>query len=136
MLSGVALATPGSSRSPDNPLRPTPQGFNETMKTKTLASVALMALVLAAMTIGATGARFTDSATSTANTFTTGKLDLKLTDSNETSLDAVSASITATALRPGDFVVAPLTIVNPASPASTLNLRYAMTSTSTSSCSQ
>ena len=96
------------------------------MKTKTLASVALMALVLAAMTIGATGARFTDSATSTANTFTTGTLDLKLADNNESASNAVTSSITVGGLRPGDTATdKPIVVSN----SGTLAMKYTMATT-------
>lgn len=94
------------------------------MNTKILASLALMALALVAISLESTLARFTDSASSSGNTFSSGTLNLKLSDSNETVLDAVSASLVVTGLRPGGSSTAqPITLSN----AGSLPLRYAMT---------
>lgn len=58
-----------------------------------LASLALMG--------GATFAFFSDSGTSSGNVFSTGTLDLKLTDNNETAQDTVTASFGSGSLVPG-----------------------------------
>lgn len=89
-------------------------------------SLAVIGLV-AAMITAATGAVFTDTASSTENKFNTGTLDIKLTDDNEGPLDDVTASIGFSNMAPGDSVVKPLTVNNPGS----LGLRYALTSAST-----
>lgn len=61
------------------------------------ASIAAAASLMA----GATFALFSDSGTSNTNVFASGTLDLKLTDSNETALDNVTASFGGTNLAPG-----------------------------------
>lgn len=61
-----------------------------------LVSIGTMALLVGS----ATYAYFSNSGTSTGNTFSTGTLDLKLSDSNETALDSVTASFGST-LSPG-----------------------------------
>ncbi len=58
-----------------------------------LASFAIMG--------GATFAYFSNAGTSSANTFATGSLDLKLTDASETDQDNVSASFGSGTLAPG-----------------------------------
>ncbi|MBX7112110.1 MAG: M73 family metallopeptidase [Dehalococcoidia bacterium] len=89
-------------------------------------SLAVIGLV-ASMIAAATGAVFTDTATSTGNQFQTGTLNIKLADDNEGAADDVSASISFSNMAPGDSVVKPITVSNPGS----LGLRYALTSSST-----
>lgn len=89
-------------------------------------SLAVIGLV-ASMIAAATGAVFTDTATSTENQFQTGTLNIKLADDNEGAADDVSASISFSNMAPGDSVVKPITVSNPGS----LGLRYALTSSST-----
>jgi len=55
----------------------------------------------AALVVGATFAYFSDSGTSSSNTFSTGTLELKLTDGNETDQDSVTASFGSSTLVPG-----------------------------------
>jgi spore coat-associated protein N len=65
------------------------------VKTFMNTKIALSGLsIMAAMALmaGATFAFFSDSGTSTANTFSTGTLDLKLTDADQTTQDSVTAS--------------------------------------------
>ena len=53
-------------------------------------------------------AAFSDTATSTGNTFTTGTLDIKLSDGSGAASDSVSASIAFNGMAPGDSVTRPL----------------------------
>jgi predicted ribosomally synthesized peptide with SipW-like signal peptide len=62
---------------------------------------------------------FTDTASVPANTFTTGTVDI--------STSPTTALVTFNAMAPGDQVTAPLTVSN----AGTMQLRYAVTSTTT-----
>ncbi|MBI5946586.1 MAG: hypothetical protein HY875_00420 [Chloroflexi bacterium] len=94
------------------------------MKTSILASVALIALVLAAMMVGVTSASLTDTATSSSNAFSSGSLDLKV---NSTDNPAGFISFTSPKMHPGDAVVAAVTVSNPG----TLQLRYALASVTT-----
>ena len=84
----------------------------------------------------ATIAYFTSSASSAANTFTSGSITLRLQDSNEGPAGAVSASITANVAannwRPGQVVTAPLTVSNNG----TLGLTYGLAYTATDSGTQ
>lgn len=65
------------------------------------------------------GALFTDSADVPANTFSTGTVDL--------TTSPTSALVTLSAMAPGDQVTAPITVTS----SGTLDLRYAVTSTTT-----
>lgn len=65
------------------------------------------------------GALFTDTASVASNTFTTGTVDI--------STSPASAAVTFSAMAPGDQVTQPITVTNNG----TLNLRYAVTSTTT-----
>jgi len=65
-----------------------------------LASLAVVAL-MASSTVGATRAYFSDPALSTDNEFVSGTLDLRLSDSDETNQDNVTASFGGTNLYPG-----------------------------------
>jgi spore coat-associated protein N len=67
--------------------------------TLTIIAVAILAMV----GVG-TWAYFSDTEQSTANTFTAGTLDLKLSDANETDQDGVSASFSSSNFKPGDSV--------------------------------
>ncbi len=83
-------------------------------------SLMLFAVAGLLATLGlAASALFTSQATVTDNTFTTGSLVL--------TASPTSAAITFNNMAPGDQVTAPITLTN----AGTLDLRYAMTSTST-----
>ena len=70
---------------------------------------------------------FTDTSPSSANTFTTGTLDLKLSDNNETTLDSVSTSVTFSNMAPGDTVTDRIVPQNGGS----LALRYAIAGSAT-----
>ncbi|OFV84439.1 MAG: hypothetical protein A2W26_14220 [Acidobacteria bacterium RBG_16_64_8] len=59
--------------------------------------------MFAAVGLG-TNAYFSDTEASTNNVFSVGTLDLKLTDSNETDQDGVTASFGGTGLKPGSSV--------------------------------
>ncbi len=63
---------------------------------KKILGLVLAALVVLAGIGGATWASFNDTETSTGNVFTAGTLDLKLSDSNETDLNGVTASFGGT----------------------------------------
>jgi predicted ribosomally synthesized peptide with SipW-like signal peptide len=92
-----------------------------------LKVVALL-LVLAGTVLNAgTLAVFTDTAPSNNNTFTTGGLDLVLSDDDETGLDSVSASVTFSGMVPGDSVTDRLAPTN----AGSVPLRYAIASSAT-----
>ena len=85
-------------------------------------------VVLAGVAINTgTLAVFTDTSPSSANTFTTGTLDLKLSDNNETDLDSVSTSVTFSNMAPGDTVTDRIVPQNSGS----LALRYAIASSAT-----
>lgn len=89
---------------------------------KTLVLLVLVG-VLATLAIGAS-ALFTSSATVNSNTFSTGTLNL--------TTSPTSTLVTFSNMAPGDQVTAPLTITN----TGTLQLRYAMTSSSTNTDSK
>jgi hypothetical protein len=59
-----------------------------------------------------TRATFTDTATSTGNAFSTGIVDLKLTDSDQTDQDTVTASLTLSNMVPGDSITRPIAVKN------------------------
>jgi predicted ribosomally synthesized peptide with SipW-like signal peptide len=87
-----------------------------------------LVLGLAALSVSAvgltsvvTGAFFTDQATATNNTFTTGTVDLTATPT--------TSVVSLPSMAPGDVVTAPLTVNN----AGTLAYRYSVLSTTTSS---
>jgi len=82
-----------------------------------LVSLMIVAVVAASITGGAM-ALFTDTETSAANTFTTGTLDLALTN-------GVPLPFTVSGMAPGDVVYGGLQVSNSGS----LELRYAMTTT-------
>lgn len=88
------------------------------LATKVLATVAVLALAGGVFTISSL-ALFTDAENVTGNTFTTGSVDLVATPA--------TAVVTATAMVPGDQQTAPLDVAN----SGTLELRYAVTSTTT-----
>ena len=88
------------------------------MIVKTLLSLAVLGFAASMMVFG-TSAVFTDVATNPGNTFATGNVDIN------TSL--ASDFITFSDMAPGDKVTQPLTVSN----AGSLDLRYAVTSTTT-----
>ena len=83
-----------------------------------LLSIALL-LIAAGMVAITSLAVFTDTETVTGNSFTTGTVDIAATPA--------IAVVTMPAIAPGDQVTAPLTVDNNG----TLDLRYAVTSTTT-----
>lgn len=85
---------------------------------KVLATLAVAAVASALLAV-ASLAVFTDTESVANNTFTTGTVDLTVAPT--------TAVVTVPAMAPGDRVTAPLTVGN----AGSLNLRYAMTSTTT-----
>ena len=88
------------------------------MAKKLLATVAVLALFVSVISLGVL-ALFTDTASVPANTFSTGTVDI--------STAPASALVTFSAMAPGDQVTNPITVTN----AVTLQLRYAVTSTTT-----
>ena len=85
--------------------------------TRILTSLFIIAAIAASVTTGAM-ALWTDQETSANNTFTTGTLDIALTENNPLPLSV-------TAMAPGDSVTGTLNVAN----SGTLELRYAMTTT-------
>lgn len=77
-------------------------------------------------------AAFSDTATSTGNTFTTGTLDIKLSDGSGAASDSVSASIAFNGMAPGDSVTRQIVVAN----AGTNTLRYAISSVATNADSK
>lgn len=73
------------------------------MNSKIILSLSVIAAV-AAIAVGGTAAYFTNSGTSTSNTFAAGTLNLQLTDDNETALDNVTASFGGSGLYPGQVL--------------------------------
>ena len=98
---------------------------------KSLIIAAFLLLSSAAFRTGGL-AVFTDAAPSSGNTFTTGTLDIDLSDANETEQDAVTASISYSAMAPGDTVTASVTVKNNGTNA----LRYALSSSATNADSK
>jgi predicted ribosomally synthesized peptide with SipW-like signal peptide len=88
------------------------------MARKLLATVVVLGALTALISLSVL-ALFTDTASVPGNTFTTGTVDI--------SAAPASALVTFSGMTPGDQVTAPITLTN----AGTLQLRYALTSTST-----
>jgi len=88
------------------------------MAKKLLATVAVLALFVSVISLGVL-ALFTDTASVPGNTFSTGTVDISTAPS--------SALVTFSGMAPGDQVTNPITVTN----AGTLQLRYAVTSTTT-----
>ncbi|MBI3968306.1 MAG: hypothetical protein HY329_21930 [Chloroflexi bacterium] len=107
-------------------------GFTPTRSTGLLFGIAFLLMLTGAAVQTSTIAYFTETATSTNNTFTTGAIDIKLTDSNETSQAAVTGSLTFSGMIPGDFRAQPLTVVNPGTEAYSYTATGAITTTGTS----
>jgi predicted ribosomally synthesized peptide with SipW-like signal peptide len=84
-----------------------------------VALTAAVALLAAATLLVTSLALFTDTASVTGNTFTTGSIDISTTPA--------TAVVAVPAMAPGDQDTAPLTVSN----AGTLQLRYAVESTTT-----
>lgn len=61
----------------------------------------LLVLIIATLTFGTTKAYFSDQAVSSGNTFSTGSLDLKLSDDDETVKDSVENSLSGNDMIPG-----------------------------------
>ena len=85
---------------------------------KLLATIAVLALLVTMISLSVL-ALFTDTASVPANTFTTGTVDI--------STSPTTALVTYSTMAPGDQVTNPITVSN----AGTLELRYAVTSTTT-----
>jgi predicted ribosomally synthesized peptide with SipW-like signal peptide len=80
---------------------------------KKILGLAISGLLLIALVAGGTYAYFSDTETSTDNTFTAGTLDLQLTDADETAQDGVTASFTDANIVPGDSVgPSTITLIN------------------------
>jgi predicted ribosomally synthesized peptide with SipW-like signal peptide len=94
-----------------------PRGRHSLAK-KLLATVAVLALLVTVISISVL-ALFTDTASVPANTFTTGTVDI--------STSPTTALVTYSAMAPGDEVTNPINVSNDG----TLDLRYAVTSTTT-----
>ena len=75
-------------------------------------------------------AYFTSTATSTGNVFSTGTVALRLTDVNETSSAAITASFGSANFRPGDTVAGYTTVLNTGTLPFDYGLRYTATNTS------
>ena len=88
------------------------------MAKKILATVGVISAFIVIMMLSAL-ALFTDTASVPANSFTTGTVDI--------TTSPTTALVTFSAMAPGDQVTAPITVTN----AGTLQLRYAITGTTT-----
>jgi len=75
----------------------------------------------------ATAALYTDTGTSTGNSFAAGTVAVRLTDANETSLSSVAASVSGTTMAPGDSTTGWIEVSNTGS----LAHRYAVSTTDT-----
>lgn len=84
-----------------------------------IIATAVMVSAFAAFAVLGTAALFTDTASVPGNAFSTGTVDI--------STSPVSALVTFSGMTPGDQVTDPITVTN----AGTLQLRYAVTSTTT-----
>ena len=82
-------------------------------------SVLVFSVSMAGLAASVTGAIFTDTASVASNTFSTGTVDI--------STSPTSAVVTYSNMAPGDTVTNPITVSN----AGTLQLRYAVVSTTT-----
>jgi spore coat-associated protein N len=71
---------------------------------KRIYTLAIVAAAILAMAGVGTWAYFSDTEQSTANTFTAGTLNLKLSDSDQTDQDGVSATFGASNRAPGDVI--------------------------------
>lgn len=92
---------------------------NDSFNARTIV-IGLLAIGILAAGIGlGTGAIFTDTQQVDANTFSTGTVDI--------STNPTTALVTFSGMTPGDQVTNPITVTN----SGTLELRYAMTSTTT-----
>ena len=69
-------------------------------------------LLVVGVPFNTTRALLTDSQAVPGNQFTTGTFDLRLSDANEIDLNSVTATWTATSMKPGDTVNATLTVKN------------------------
>ena len=96
---------------------------------RALLAMVMMLGVLSMQAGRGTLAYFTSTAASTANTFTTGTLSLKLTDANETAQAAISASIGSAAFKPGDTTVGYVTVNNDGTLPFDYGLKYTATNT-------
>jgi len=92
--------------------------MEKTLTGKLIATVMVVALLAAVLTLTAL-TLFTDTQSVPGNTFTTGTVDI--------STSPTSALVTFSGMAPNDQVVNPITVSN----AGTLQLRYAVTSTTT-----
>jgi len=88
------------------------------MARKLMATIVVLAAFVALLSISVL-ALFTDTASVPGNTFSTGTVDI--------TTSPTTALVTFSAMAPGDQVTAPITVTN----AGTLQLRYAVTSTTT-----
>ena len=75
--------------------------MNTYMINRKIAMSAMSILTALGMTAGATFAFFSDTATSTANTFATGSFDLRLSDDNETVQDSIAGTFNSSIMAPG-----------------------------------
>jgi spore coat-associated protein N len=73
-------------------------------KMKKIIGLSIAAFLIIALVSGGTWAFFSDTETSSNNQFSAGTLNLKLSDSDQTDVDGVTASFGGTNLKPGDTV--------------------------------
>ncbi|HUT96049.1 MAG TPA: TasA family protein [Candidatus Paceibacterota bacterium] len=88
---------------------------------KIILSLAIVGVV-GAIVIGGTIAYFSDTETSTGNTFTAGTLDLDLTDSSEDGTEGETGTFRFSNMAPGHFEGEPLTLRNVGSVDGYINL--------------
>ena len=89
---------------------------------KKILGLTVAALLVMALVGGGTWAYFSDTETSSNNTFTAGTLDLTLTDASEDGTDAETATWVFSGMKPTDSGTATLTINNAGNIAGFLDL--------------
>jgi spore coat-associated protein N len=101
-----------------------PELHEEKPRRRMFSALVVCALAVSAITIAATGAIFTDSASVGPNTFTTGSVDI--------SASPASAVVSASNMAPGDRSNGSITVSN----AGSLQLRYAVQRSATNTDSK
>jgi predicted ribosomally synthesized peptide with SipW-like signal peptide len=103
--------------------------WGDLVQARSLLALTLVLGMLSLVAGQGTLAYFTSTATSTGNVFSTGTVTLKLTDTNESALSAITASFGSNSFRPGDTVAGYVTVSNTGTLAFDYGLKYTATST-------
>ena len=96
---------------------------------RALMGLVMMLGVLSMQAGRGTLAYFTSSAASTANTFTTGTVSLKVADADQAASAAIAGSISAANFKPGDTIVGHVTVSNAGTLPYDYGLKYTATNT-------